>query len=199
MAGSWSHPIAVRQVEKLTAEADDGHCADEPLLRALWPKRPEAFVPGPWSATCRRRHRGGPVPSAECTCGIHGTTTLAAALRHGNLAWQQCVGVIRPSGRMFLTQPGVWRVERADLVALVDVSAMWDPNRRAARHTARQVIIRGGPVAKDNAVALRLAALASPLYWERIQADHRRVAAAISDRYGVKIVCPPRCDGDTSA
>lgn len=137
MAGPWERDGARGHQAQLAERAGDGYAGDEPLLRTLWALHPAAFPPGePWVARCRRRHRGGPLPSASCTCGIYGTATLGTALRHGTNVAEQCVGIIRPSGSMFEASPGVWRVERAELVSLIDTSPLWAPERRAARTRA---------------------------------------------------------------
>lgn len=183
MAGPWTTPAARRQHAKLSERAADGHAADEPLLRALWAKLPEALEPGPWTARCRlARHRGGPSPSRECTCGIHGTEKLRAALAHGTLDPWQCAGIFEPKGRMFETGPGVWRVERARLVSLVDVSA--DPGRKVSDWQDKLRTMQG---TSDPRLIGMCATLTSPEHWAARQSDQRQVLAAVALRYGVPV------------
>lgn len=191
MAGPWATAAAVAQLSTLAGRADDGYDPSEPILRSLWDNQPTAWPHGgDQRARCRlRRHQGGAVPAPRCSCGLHGCDRLVDALNHDNLGtdrWQ-AAGEISVWGRVLPgPHPGVWRAERAELVALFDISSMW----RSAGWVATMSQLPRGVGDLPQPWKGRLTShLGNPTErWEARARDYQEVLAVVADRYKVPVI-----------
>lgn len=128
------------------------------------------------------------MPAPECSCGIHASTDLEDALNHANLdvdQWQ-AAGAVSLSGRILPgPSPRTWRAERADVVALFDISSMWQSEAWLARFPKppegmdpRSKLFEAWNRKVENYPA-ECAAKA---------ADYRTVLAALASHYAVPVI-----------
>ncbi len=190
LGGSWTIRQARVQVGKLANTSGDGMEATAPVLRALWPGRPDACPTGEWQAACRStRHRGQEVPAPACACGIYGCESPDEALNHANFSvdkWQ-ALGEVAVSGRVLsCRRNGVWRAERVKLTALFDISDVLVDIGKHVSARPLPVGLERLPAGMSDALAKHLVSAGDR--GAVAARDYKRVLGDVADQYGVPVI-----------